>query len=183
MDSYAYVASFCPPMSISWLTVPKSCSRSRHAGKWRLRYSWTIRICSTDRHLSLFHGQTATPPEALICYMSWATWEGMRYIPWSQHVSWSSLKSKHTSQWPLLLPCRNLYASTRGTTSTLTEDSEHWFSRGSRYLSRPPLRYALLLRYLPLGRLHDEDFQAEMALLNFLNRRRLRAQTCATLPH
>jgi hypothetical protein len=59
---------------------------------------------------------------------------------------------------------------------------EHWFHRGYHFLSRTPTRHELLMRFPPFGLLHDDDWQEEMALLNFLNRRRLRRQAHAALP-
>lgn len=58
----------------------------------------------------------------------------------------------------------------------------HWFHRGYHFLSRTPTDAELLMRYPPFGLLHDEDWQEEMTLLTFLQRRRVRRAALTALP-
>jgi hypothetical protein len=50
----------------------------------------------------------------------------------------------------------------------------HWFIRGFHLLRRMPTREELQMPWPPFGLLHDEDYEEEMQLQMFLDRRMAR---------
>jgi hypothetical protein len=60
---------------------------------------------------------------------------------------------------------------------------DHWFVRGYNLLSRRPTRAELLMVHPPFGLIHDEDWEEEMQLREFLARRmdRRRAQAAVNV--
>jgi hypothetical protein len=58
----------------------------------------------------------------------------------------------------------------------------HWFVRQYRQLSRVPTAAELLLPHPPFGLLHDEDYEEEMQLIRFLDRRTARRMAALQAP-